>query len=407
MTEPHTPSARKEDELLALDDGRVRALLQAVESDSPVSGLTHRFYRYPARFSPEFAACVIETFTEPGDYVLDPFMGGGTSVVEALALGRRVAGCDINPLSGFLARVKSTVLGEDDTHVLRRWLGDLEEATHLRLPTTVDATWRAYQRNVPWWLRKTLELALASVEALPSVRARRFAKCSLMRTAQWALDCRAKVPTRGEFLERHRGDHADMLTGIAEFKRRVRSAFVGSRTRLAAHRRLLVRDAMGLDSDARLPREWGSPRLILTSPPYVGVHILYHRWQVRGRRETSAPYWLAGQLDGKPNSYYNFADRRQKHMTGYLAVMRATFSSIVRLMDQRSTLVQLVAFARPEEQLPAYLQALTELGLESIDLRLNRPFVSRRVPNRKWYADVRGSIAASEEFLLVHRKAVG
>src|SRR5207244_10791514 len=132
-------------------------------------------------------------------------------------------------------------LGENDTDALRRWLGDLEEATHLRLPTTVDATWRPYQRNVPWWLRKTLELALASVEALPSVRARRFAKCSLMRTAQWALHCRAQLPTRREFLERHQGDLAEMLAGIAEFKHRVRSAFVGKSTRLAAHRRLLVR----------------------------------------------------------------------------------------------------------------------------------------------------------------------
>ena len=223
MNERQLPGIRNEGERLALDHGRVRALLEAVESDSPVSGLTHRFYRYPARFSPEFAACVIETFTEPGDYVLDPFMGGGTSVVEALALGRRVAGCDINPLAGFLARVKSTPLGQDDIVALRRWLGDLDEATHLRLPTTVDAIWRPYQRNVPWWLRKTLELALASVEDIPSIRVRRFARCSLMRTAQWALDCRAELPTRREFLERHQSDLKEMFASIAEFKQRVRN----------------------------------------------------------------------------------------------------------------------------------------------------------------------------------------
>ena len=37
---------------------------------SPVSGLTHRFYRYPARFSPMFAATAIEEFSTPGDLVL-------------------------------------------------------------------------------------------------------------------------------------------------------------------------------------------------------------------------------------------------------------------------------------------------------------------------------------------------
>ncbi len=53
-------------------------------------GLTHGFYRYPARFSPQFARSAIEAFTEPLDTVLDPFMGGGTSAVEALGLGASV-----------------------------------------------------------------------------------------------------------------------------------------------------------------------------------------------------------------------------------------------------------------------------------------------------------------------------
>src|SRR5213593_2260764 len=52
----------------------------------------HEFYRYPARFSPEFARAVIEAFSVPGDLVLDPFVGGGTAVVEAALRGRRAMG---------------------------------------------------------------------------------------------------------------------------------------------------------------------------------------------------------------------------------------------------------------------------------------------------------------------------
>jgi DNA modification methylase len=77
-----------------------------------VSGLTHGFYKYPARFSPVFARAVIEIFTKPGDLVLDPYVGGGTTLVEARALGREAVGIDISALAEFVANVKCTVLSE-------------------------------------------------------------------------------------------------------------------------------------------------------------------------------------------------------------------------------------------------------------------------------------------------------
>ena len=42
-------------------------------------------------------AALVERFTRPGDLVLDPFCGGGTTGVVALALNRRFVGIDINP----------------------------------------------------------------------------------------------------------------------------------------------------------------------------------------------------------------------------------------------------------------------------------------------------------------------
>ena len=383
------------------------ALLDAVGSNSPIAGLTHRFYRYPARFSPEFAARAIEAYTEPGDWVLDPFAGGGTTAVESLALGRRVVASDINALSGFVTRVKTTPITETDACALERWQASLARRTRLTGKEPNLPAWQSYQKNLPWWLRKTLTRALATVRELRLPRQQMFAKASLMRSAQWALDCRAILPTRADFLARHEADFADMLLGVAEYRARVEDAFGAPVRGVAENRRILVRSAAGLEKDARIPKHWGAPRLVLTSPPYVGVHIVYHRWQVRGRRETPAPYWLAGCLDGRPNTYYNFAERRQKKIDRYLAAMRSSFASITRLMDDSSRLVQLVAFAKPEEQLPAYLGVLIELGLESIALDRGGAAggpISRTVPNRKWYADVKGSLNASTEYLLIHRK---
>ena len=91
---------------MRLTDTAVSQLKEAVCSRNLVSGYTHEFYKYPARFSPEFARCVIKTFTERGDLVLDPFMGGGTTLVEARLSGRVCIGSDINQLSIFLGKIK-------------------------------------------------------------------------------------------------------------------------------------------------------------------------------------------------------------------------------------------------------------------------------------------------------------
>lgn len=59
---------------------------------------------YRACFKPQLPSFFISRLTVPGETVFDPFMGRGTSPVEAALLGRRPAGGDINPLSVLLTR---------------------------------------------------------------------------------------------------------------------------------------------------------------------------------------------------------------------------------------------------------------------------------------------------------------
>ncbi len=58
---------------------------------------------YRACFKPQLPRFFIDRFTSIGDTVYDPFMGRGTTVVEAALAGRTPVGCDINPLSAVLA----------------------------------------------------------------------------------------------------------------------------------------------------------------------------------------------------------------------------------------------------------------------------------------------------------------
>ena len=69
--------------------------ITAVYSQERVTGLTHDFYKYPARFSPQFCRAAIDVFSNPGDLITDPFAGGGTSLVESRVAGRLSVGTDI------------------------------------------------------------------------------------------------------------------------------------------------------------------------------------------------------------------------------------------------------------------------------------------------------------------------
>jgi hypothetical protein len=59
---------------------------------------------YRACFKPQLPAFFIERLTQPGGVVCDPFMGRGTSVLQAALMGRAAIGSDANPLSLLLTR---------------------------------------------------------------------------------------------------------------------------------------------------------------------------------------------------------------------------------------------------------------------------------------------------------------
>ena len=90
---------------------------------------------YRACFKPQLPRFFIDRFTKPGDVVYDPFMGRGTTVIEAALAGRTPAGCDINPLSAMLAqpRLSPPTL----TEVVRR-LDELNLALGLSYPKELE-----------------------------------------------------------------------------------------------------------------------------------------------------------------------------------------------------------------------------------------------------------------------------
>ncbi len=384
-----------------IDRTKLSGLVDAIQDQAPVSGLTHQFYRYPARFSPRFARTAIVAFSSPGDIVLDPFMGGGTSIVEAHALGRRPMGNDINSLAVFVASVKVSVLGYKERQAVRKWAQGIVPRLRCNLPLEsrsgiTDRMPRNMTLPEARWLKKTIAQCMDGIESqITSARAKRFARCVVLNVGQWALDGRRRVPTAEEFRARVEATALEMLDGLRDLQ-----DMLGATAYEQYLPVLREGDAEDLHTDERM-LDCGLADLVVTSPPYPGIHMLYHRWQVDGRKETDAPYWIAASNDGAGAAFYNFADRRRPAEDRYFDKAHRAFSSIRKVMRDGAVLVQLIAFSEPQRQLRRYLGMLKQIGFCEIR-DAGRHRTRREVPSRRWHANSKGDLPASREVLLLH-----
>lgn len=73
--------------------------IKRLEIDKTGERLTHRLFRFPAKFHPPVVATLIERYTDQGDHLYDPFCGSGTALVEAAVSGRLATGVDLDPLA--------------------------------------------------------------------------------------------------------------------------------------------------------------------------------------------------------------------------------------------------------------------------------------------------------------------
>jgi hypothetical protein len=394
--------------LMHPDQKGIDGLIKAARDMAPISGLTHNFYRYPARFSPSFVGAAIHALSEPGDWVMDPFAGGGTTLVESLAAGRNALGIDISALAVFVCKAKTILLDDRDVEALRHWARQLRKTINMHAPgyhfsNYADA---GYYRNISgreyWRLRKAIEQALCSITCLRSDTAQTFARCVILKTAQWALDARKTLPSVPRFREELAAQAEGMILSALNFRARVEQSCNGRPPEMIC----LNRPTAGLDLDPGVAHAV-PPKLIITSPPYPGIHVLYHRWQVDGGKEAPAPFWIANKLDGAGSSHYTMGDRRFPELRTYFESLEASFQSIANVCGPETTVVQMVAFSDPTWQLPRYLEVMEDAGLTEAflpalaDDRDGRLW--RSVPNRRWYADQRGETPGSQEVVLIHR----
>lgn len=78
--------------------------------DADTKEYTHCYHIYPAMMIPQVARTLLHEYRPEGkfDLIFDPYMGSGTTLVEACVAGIDSVGTDLNPLARLMAQVKTT-----------------------------------------------------------------------------------------------------------------------------------------------------------------------------------------------------------------------------------------------------------------------------------------------------------
>jgi 16S rRNA G966 N2-methylase RsmD len=233
----------------------------------------HRLHPYHGKFIPQLVEALLARYLEPGDHVLDPFAGSGTTLVQALESGLDATGVDIAAFNCLLMRVKTAPY---DLAELREEVRDVAarvESLPRRRPRA-----SGYLRE--WYAPRAGAELLAFRELIPGYRHRDVLRVILSRAARSArraahFDLEApKTPQRGEYwCHKHRRECRPVESAAGFLRRYVADTLV--RIEQFAQVRDAKREARVLHGDARDAALDGPFDGILTSPPYPGL-IDYH-----------------------------------------------------------------------------------------------------------------------------------
>ncbi len=110
----------------------------------------------------------IRDLTNPGDIVLDPIMGSGTTIVEAYLNGRQGIGFDIDPLALKIAKGKVTSISREEASftgqvLIERTIASIE-CKREDLDGELRSRWDLKTKEfVDYWFERDTQLELISL----------------------------------------------------------------------------------------------------------------------------------------------------------------------------------------------------------------------------------------------------
>jgi hypothetical protein len=276
---------------------------------------------YRACFKPQLPRFFIERLTKAGDVVYDPFMGRGTTLLEAALMDRIPYGCDVNPLSRVLCgpRLEPPALDEiaralqaidfDDGAPAPKALRVFYHRDTLRQISALRKYLLSRERAgtltaVDRWIR------MVAVNRLTGHSAGFFSVYTMPPNQAVSARAQAKINLRLKQTPPPRDVPAIILRKsrslLRDVSEPIRRQLAGSASRARLH--------IGASSDTPLIRS-GSVALVVTSPPFLDV--------VDYKTDNWLRCWFSGlDADAIPVTIHKSVDQWKAFINSTLAELR-------------------------------------------------------------------------------------
>ena len=364
---------------------------------------THCFHTYPAMMIPQIARKLLKEYGTEGGWLLDPYCGTGTSLVEASLFGMHSVGCDINPLVRLIATAKSTpiclsILDEslnklnDDLFQIEFRDGKVPDAP---IPDIL---------NLGYWFSEEVIKSLAylrnRISKVEDEVVRNFILVAFSETVR-----EVSYTRNGEFklyrmsakkLENFNPDVFGIFSKKLSRNRHGLAAFLEKRKNVEVS----VSDVNTAQGEFPMPRPLGGYDLVITSPPYGDSHTTV----AYGQFSRLAAEWIglpnARKIDklamGGQRSKETLTDspvssviekiravdeKRAREVTAFYIDLERSINSVAQVLSPNATICYVVGNRRVKEvMLPTdafIVSAFRQHGF------MHKATIVRNIPNKR------------------------
>lgn len=352
---------------------------------------------------PQIARRLLNQYGVEGEWLLDPYCGTGTSLVEASLFGMHSVGCDINPLVRLIATAKLTPVPlntfdselnklDDVLFQVEFGVGKVPEAPIPKIP------------NLGYWFSQEIIISIAylldCINKIEDQAIRNFITVAFSETVREVSYTRTstfklhRIPA--EKLENFNPDVFGTFRKKLNRNRQGLEAYLEKRKNVESS----ICDVNTVDGELPIPRPLGGYNLVITSPPYGDSHTTV----AYGQFSRLSAEWLglpnARKVDrlamGGHRSSETLADspvsfaiekirsideKRAREVSAFYIDLEQSINSVVQTLSPHSTVCYVVGNRRVKDvMLPTDEFVVFAFGKHGFS---HKETIVRNIPNKR------------------------